>query len=76
MKDIISSNKYKVHIYKYENLEKNIFKLKSILALNNEKIKFGEVRLKELSLNSKIKHKLKFTQEDVKLMQKDAKFFF
>ena len=76
MKDIISSNKYKVHIYKFENLEKNIQQLKSILSLNNEKIKFGEVRLKELSLNLKTKNKLKFTKEDIKVIRKDAKFFF
>ncbi len=76
MQDIISSNKYKVHIYKYENLEKDIIKLKSILSLNNEKIKFGEIKLKELSINSKIKYKLKFSQEDIKLIQKEAKFFF
>ena len=76
MKDIISSNKYKVHIYKFENLEKNILQLKSILSLNNEKIKFGEVRLKELSLNLKTKNKLKFTKEDIKVIQKEAKFFF
>ncbi|HCU99090.1 MAG TPA: hypothetical protein DGM69_07080, partial [Chloroflexi bacterium] len=30
MKDIIYSNKYKVHIYKYENMESNIKKLKNI----------------------------------------------
>jgi len=76
MKDIISSNKHKVHIYKFENLEKNIQQLKSILSLNNEKIKFGEVRLKELSLNLKTKNKLKFTKEDIKVIRKDAKFFF
>ena len=76
MKDIISSNKYKVHIYKFENLEKNIQQLKSILSLNNEKIKFDEVRLKELSLNLKTKNKLKFTKEDIKVIRKEAKFFF
>ena len=76
MKDIISSNKYKVHIYKFENLEKDILQLKSILSLNNEKIKFDEVRLKELSLNLKTKNKLKFTKEDIKVIRKEAKFFF
>ena len=76
MKDIISSNKYKVHIYKYENLEKDIVKLKNKLSLNNEKIRFGEIKLKELKFNSKIKYKLKFSQEDIKLIQKEAKFFF
>ena len=57
-------------------IKKNIQQLKSILSLNNEKIKFGEVRLKELSLNLKTKNKLKFTKEDIKVIRKDAKFFF
>ena len=46
MKDVIYSKKHKVHIYKYENLESNILKLKSILSLDNEKIKFNKIQLK------------------------------
>ena len=76
MKDVIYSKKYKVHIYKYENLENNILKLKSILSLDNEKIKFNKIQLKNLNINSKTKHKLKFDQEDIKLIKKEGKYFF
>tara|TARA_B100001540_G_scaffold289156_1_gene284905 strand:+ start:777 stop:1529 length:753 start_codon:yes stop_codon:yes gene_type:complete len=76
MKDIIYSNKHKVHIYKYENMEKNIKKLKGILSLDNEKIKFKKIKLKSLSINSKIKHKLKLDDDDVKLIRKEGKYFF
>ncbi len=46
MKGIIYSKKHKVHVYKYENLYKDMKKLKSILSIENEKIKFKQVRLK------------------------------
>jgi hypothetical protein len=76
MKGVIYSKKHKVHIYKYENLESNILKLKSILSLDNEKIKFNKIQLKNLNINSKIKHKLKFDQEEIKLIKKEGKYFF
>tara|TARA_B100000029_G_scaffold139111_1_gene134176 strand:- start:721 stop:1473 length:753 start_codon:yes stop_codon:yes gene_type:complete len=76
MKDIIYSNKYKVHIYKYENMESNIKKLKNILLLDNEKIKFKKIQLKNLNINSKIKYKLKFDKDDIKLIKKEGKYFF
>ena len=54
MKDIIYSKNNKVHIYKYENIDKNIIKIKKILSLDNERIKFGKVKLKTISINSKL----------------------
>jgi len=76
MKDIIYSKKYRVNVYKYENLDKNIEKLKSNLSLKNEKIRFGEFHLKNLKISSKIKQKLKLDKEDIKLIKNEAKYFF
>ncbi len=76
MKDIIHSKKYKVHVYKYENLNKDIIKLRKILSLSNEKIKFGKFRLKNLNISSKIKQKINFDKESIKLIKNEAKYFF
>lgn len=76
MKDIIYSKNNKVHIYKYENIDKNIIKIKKILSLDNERIKFGKVKLKTISINSKIKQKLKLDKNDIKLIKKEASYFF
>tara|TARA_Y100001970_G_scaffold274809_1_gene375153 strand:+ start:4599 stop:5351 length:753 start_codon:yes stop_codon:yes gene_type:complete len=76
MKDIIYSKKYMVHVYKYENLNKSMKKLKSILSLKNEKNKFGEVYLKSLKISLKTKQKLKLDKEDIKFIKNEAKYFF
>ena len=76
MKDVIYSKKYKVHIYKYENLENNILKLKSILSLDNEKIKFNKIQLKNLISILRQSTNLNFDQEDIKLIKKEGKYFF
>ncbi len=76
MKDIIYSKKYKVHIFKFEDLEKNISKLNNILSLNDEKIKFGKFKLKDLNINARVKQKIKFDKESIKLIKVKAKYFF
>ena len=76
MKDIIYSKNNKVHIYKYENIDKNIIKIKKILSLDNERIKFGKIKLKTISINSKTKQKLKLDKDDIKLIKKEASYFF
>ena len=76
IKDMIHNNNHKVHIYKYENIFNDISKLKNILSLKNEKIKFNEIKLKKLSINRKTKLKLKIDSDDAKTIKEEGKFFF
>jgi len=76
IKDMIYNKNYKVHIYKYENIEKSISNIKNIFMLKNEKYKFNSINLKKLSINKKIKLKLKIDSEDAEIIKKEAKFFF
>ena len=73
---MIYNKQYKVHIYKYENIQKNISDLKNILSLKNEKIKLNNINLKKLSINKKIKLKLKIDKEDAKIIMNEGKYFF
>lgn len=76
IKQIISSKKYKVNVFKYEELKKKIFHLKNIFKFNNEKVKIDEVKLKFSSINPNIKKKIKFTKEDIQLVKREAKYIF
>lgn len=76
IRDMISSKKYKVHIFKYENIERDINKLKKTLSLENEKIKFSEIKLKNLKIKKKTKSKLNLDKESLRIIKTAAKYFF
>ena len=76
IKNMIYNKKYKVHIYKYENIQKNMSDLKNILSLGNEKIRLNKINLKKLSINKKIKLNLKIDREDAKIIKNEGKYFF
>ena len=43
---------------------------------NNTEKKFGKVKLKTISIDSKIKQKIKLDKDDIKLIKKEASYFF
>ena len=76
IKQIIYSKKYKVNIFKYEELKQKTFYLKKIFKFHNEKIKIDEVKLKASIVNPNIKKKIKFCKEDIQLVRREAKYIF
>ena len=76
IKNMIHSKKYKVHVYKFENVNVNIEKIREILSLKNEKFHFNEIQLKNLKIDNKIKSKIKFDKNDIRIILKEARYFF
>jgi len=76
IRDMITSKKYKVHIFKYENIERDINKLKKTLSLENERINFSEIHLKNLKIMKKTKSKLNLDKESLSIIKTAAKYFF
>ena len=76
IKQIIHSKKYKVKIFKYEEFKMNILNIKKVLRLDKEKIKINNLNLKSLKLNPNVQKKIKFSQEDIKIVKREAKYIF
>lgn len=71
-KKIISSNYVKINIYKLENLNKNLLKIKKRLNLKNQKIDIFNIKLKNL----KITKKIKLDKDDKNIILNEAEYFF
>jgi len=71
-KKIISSKFVDIKIFKLENIESSLKKIRKKLNLTKEKIKISEIKLKKL----KIRKKIKINSEDKKLILKSASYFF
>ncbi len=69
---IVSNNKVKINVYKYEKLEENIKEIKNNLKIKNEKIHLKDIKFKKLKINKKVY----IDNEDKKNIIKDAEFFF
>ena len=54
----------------------NILNIKKVLRLDKEKIKINNLNLKRLKLNPNIQKKIKFSQEDIKIVKREAKYIF
>ena len=71
-KSIISSNYIKINVFKLENLNHSISKIKKKLNLKDEKFEISQINLKSL----KIRKKIKFDNEDKDIIFKNSYFFF
>lgn len=71
-KKIISSKHVRIKVYKLENLQKSIIKIKKKLKIKDEKINIFKINLKSLKINNKIK----LDKNDHKLILNCASFFF
>lgn len=71
-KKIVTNNKVNINIYKYENFDENMKKIKKKLNLNNEKIPIKNIKFKNL----KIKKKILIDKKDEKKILDDGEYFF
>lgn len=69
---IVSNDKVNIHVFKYEELAKNIKLIKNKLKIDKEKILLENIKFKKLKIDKKVN----IDKEDEKIIFKNAEFFF